>query len=55
MQRLVGADQRHAVNVLAFALAGVSIMGLPPSGGFVAKWMLLEAAWQRAAGWGGSP
>lgn len=51
LQRLVGADQRFPVNVLAFALAGVSIMGLPPSGGFVAKWMLLEAAWQ-AHGWG---
>ncbi len=51
LQRLVGADQRHGVNVLAFALAGVSIMGLPPSGGFVAKWMLLEAAW-RQQGWG---
>ena len=51
LQRLVGVDQRYPVNVLAFALAGVSIMGLPPSGGFVAKWMLLEAAWQ-AQGWG---
>ncbi len=51
LQRLVGADKRFPVNVLAFALAGVSIMGLPPSGGFVAKWMLLEAAWQQQ-GWG---
>jgi formate hydrogenlyase subunit 3/multisubunit Na+/H+ antiporter MnhD subunit len=30
--------------MLAFGLAGASIMGLPPSGGFVAKWTLLEAA-----------
>jgi len=51
MQRLVGAEQRYPVNLLSFALAGVSIMGLPPSGGFVAKWMLLEAAWQQQ-GWG---
>ena len=51
LQRLVGVDQRLPVNVLAFALAGVSIMGLPPSGGFVAKWMLLQAAWQQQ-GWG---
>ncbi len=50
LQRLVGIDQRLPVNVLAFALAGVSIMGLPPSGGFVAKWMLLEAAWLQQ-GW----
>lgn len=50
IQRLVGADQRFPVNVLAFSLAGVSIMGLPPSGGFVAKWMLLEAGWSQQ-GW----
>jgi multicomponent Na+:H+ antiporter subunit D len=27
----------------AFGLAGMSLIGLPPSGGFVAKWMLLKA------------
>jgi multicomponent Na+:H+ antiporter subunit D len=32
------------ITVLAFALAGMSLMGLPPSGGFVAKWRLLTAA-----------
>lgn len=36
--------QRLPLSVAAFALAGVSIMGLPPSGGFIAKWWLLEAA-----------
>jgi formate hydrogenlyase subunit 3/multisubunit Na+/H+ antiporter MnhD subunit len=36
--------QRLPLTAAAFALAGVSSMGLPPSGGFVAKWMLLEAA-----------
>lgn len=36
--------QRLPLSVAAFALAGMSIMGLPPSGGFVAKWWLLEAA-----------
>ena len=28
----------------AFGLAGVSLMGLPPSGGFLAKWLLIDAA-----------
>jgi formate hydrogenlyase subunit 3/multisubunit Na+/H+ antiporter MnhD subunit len=28
----------------AFGLAGLSLMGLPPSGGFLAKWLLIEAA-----------
>ena len=36
--------QRLPLTVAAFALAGMSIMGLPPSGGFVGKWLLLEAA-----------
>jgi len=36
--------QRLPLSVAAFALAGMTIMGLPPSGGFIAKWWLLEAA-----------
>lgn len=32
------------VTAFAFALAAVSIIGLPPSGGFMAKWLLLNAA-----------
>lgn len=38
------AVQRLPLTTAAFALAGVSIMGLPPSGGFIGKWLLLEAA-----------
>ncbi len=33
-----------AVNLMTFGLAGISIMGLPPSGAFLAKWLLLQAA-----------
>lgn len=36
--------QRLPLTLAAFSLAGVSIMGLPPSGGFTGKWLLLEAA-----------
>jgi len=36
--------QRLPLTAGAFALAGVSIMGLPPSGGFIGKWLLLKAA-----------
>ena len=36
--------QRMPVTVAALGLAGVSIMGLPPSGGFNAKWLLLQSA-----------
>lgn len=39
--------QRLPLTISAFALAGVSIIGLPPSGGFIGKWLLLETAiWQ---------
>ncbi|MCW8891239.1 MAG: proton-conducting transporter membrane subunit [Sedimenticola sp.] len=38
------AVQRLPITVGAFALAGVSIMGLPPSGGFIGKWLLLSEA-----------
>lgn len=46
--------QRLPLTAGAFALAGVSIMGLPPSGGFIGKWLLLETAlsqgrWELAA------
>ena len=36
--------QRLPVTAATFALAGVSIMGLPPSGGFIGKWLLLQSA-----------
>jgi len=41
------AVQRLPLTLTAFTLAGVSIMGLPPSGGFIGKWLLLEAAFSQ--------
>lgn len=38
-------------TLVAFGLAGFSLMGLPPSGGFVAKWLLLRAAIEGAQWW----
>jgi multicomponent Na+:H+ antiporter subunit D len=35
---------RMPLTLAAFALAGISLAGLPPSGGFVGKWLLLQAA-----------
>ncbi|MBT0652020.1 complex I subunit 5 family protein [Geomobilimonas luticola] len=35
---------RLPVTLFAFGLSGVSLMGLPPSGGFLAKYMLIDAA-----------
>jgi formate hydrogenlyase subunit 3/multisubunit Na+/H+ antiporter MnhD subunit len=41
---LGGTGKAMPMTVFAFGLAGLSLMGLPPSGGFTAKWLLLSAA-----------
>ncbi len=48
---LGGVTARLPVTMAAFALAGIGLMGLPPSGGFVAKWMLLNAALRGGQWW----
>lgn len=44
IEDLDSVAQRLPLTIGAFGLAGVSIMGLPPSGGFNGKWLLLQAA-----------
>lgn len=44
---LAGVAGRRPLSLYAFGLAGITIMGLPPSAGFLAKWLLIEAALQR--------
>jgi len=41
---LSGAASRLPLTLFALALAGMTLMGLPPSAGFLAKWLLLGAA-----------
>jgi len=41
---LAGAVDRLPVTMFAFGLAGMTLMGLPPSSGFLAKWQIIEAA-----------
>ncbi len=41
---LAGAVERMPVTLFAFGLAGMTLMGLPPSSGFLAKWQIIEAA-----------
>src|SRR5262245_41597219 len=41
---LAGVGRALPMSVFAFGLGGVSLIGLPPSGGFLAKWLLLSAA-----------
>jgi len=48
---LAGAGQRLPVTLFAIGLASASLMGLPPSGGFVGKWLLLNAAFVSGQWW----
>jgi multicomponent Na+:H+ antiporter subunit D len=42
--QLAGLGKHFPLVMLAFAVSGLSLMGIPPSGGFSAKWLLLMAA-----------
>lgn len=48
---LKGATQTMPVAMFAFAVAGGSLIGLPPSGGFLAKWVLLQSLLEDPARW----
>ncbi len=48
---LAGAGQHLPVTLFAIGLACASLMGLPPSGGFVGKWLLLNAAFVSGQWW----
>lgn len=39
---LAGVGRALPLTVVAFACGGFSLIGLPPSGGYLAKWLLLE-------------
>lgn len=44
MNDLRGIGRQMPWTLTAFALAGVSLVGLPPTAGFISKWYLLSAA-----------
>src|SRR6516225_6969561 len=48
---LSGIGRALPITVFAFGLGGLSLMGLPPSGGFVAKAMLLTGAVAEGQWW----
>ena len=47
---LAGIGRYRQFSLLSFGIAGASIMGLPPSGGFGAKWLLIQSA-LASGGW----
>lgn len=48
---LSGISRFRPLSLFSFGLAGVSLMGLPPSGGFVAKWLLMQSALASGQWW----
>lgn len=48
---LKGATQTIPISMAAFAIAGTSLIGLPPTGGFLAKWVLLEPLFTEPRHW----
>jgi multicomponent Na+:H+ antiporter subunit D len=48
LRNLVG---NMRMTALAIAISGVSLIGLPPSGGFIAKWMLLKGVFLSGQWW----
>jgi multicomponent Na+:H+ antiporter subunit D len=46
-----GLAARAPLIVLGLGLAGLSLVGLPPSAGFVSKWLIVQAALERGQ-WG---
>jgi formate hydrogenlyase subunit 3/multisubunit Na+/H+ antiporter MnhD subunit len=48
---LAGAHRAAPLAVVAFGLGGLSLMGIPPSGGFSAKWLLLTSAISTGQWW----
>jgi len=44
LQALRGLGERLPMTATAMAIAGISLIGIPPGAGFIAKWLLLTAA-----------
>ncbi|MBN2886025.1 MAG: oxidoreductase [Chromatiaceae bacterium] len=48
---LGGTAQRLPATTFTLGLAGAALIGLPPSGAFIGKWLLIEAALERGQWW----
>ncbi|HEX7836596.1 MAG TPA: proton-conducting transporter membrane subunit, partial [Kofleriaceae bacterium] len=51
VDELAGLAHRLPRTFVALALAGTNAMGMPPSGGFVGKWLLVRAAIETGRWW----
>ena len=46
ISKMVGIGKRMPYTMAAFFIGSLSIIGLPPTGGFVSKWTMLQGALQ---------
>lgn len=53
LENLTGVGRALPLTILTIGLSGFSLIGLPPSGGFRAKWLLLNAAVVTGQWWWG--
>ena len=44
ISKMVGIGHRMPITMLAFLIGAMSVIGLPPTGGFISKWYMLRGA-----------
>ncbi|MFZ5477378.1 MAG: complex I subunit 5 family protein [Myxococcota bacterium] len=51
LANMTGRARDLPIGFAALALSGMSLMGMPPTGGFVAKWLLVRVALEEGRWW----
>lgn len=51
VSQLRGIGIAYPVSMWCFTFASLSLIGIPPTGGFVSKWMLVQGALDASLGW----
>jgi len=51
LSALRGMSRNLPLPTFALSLSGISLIGLPPSGGFIAKWLMLQAVIESGQWW----
>jgi formate hydrogenlyase subunit 3/multisubunit Na+/H+ antiporter MnhD subunit len=51
LSELQGIASQLPISIFVFAITSASLIGLPPSGGFIAKWLLLNNAVEAGQWW----
>jgi multicomponent Na+:H+ antiporter subunit D len=51
IKRLSGIASHMPLSIFIFGIAGISLMGLPPTGGFIAKWIMFDSALESKQWW----